>query len=147
METTNRLEQLSRLAQTLNKETDAYTESLAQLEGRLRQISLGVEAWVRLEAPNSDDKIVTMLGYAKTPEGWGFAIQDARVERGFFEGNQDCPWENHYNLGDPRLLLKSSRELRILAASRMEELLAALEASANNAVAALQKAQQLAAKF
>jgi hypothetical protein len=147
METTSRLEHLSRLAQTLNKETDAYTESLAQLEARLGQLSLGVEAWVKLEAPSSDDKIITTFGYAKTPEGWGFAIQETRVERGFFEGDRDCPWENHYNQGDPRLLLKSSRELRILAASRMEELLAALEASANQAVAALQRAQQLAAKF
>lgn len=150
MENNDHLAQLSRIAQTLNQETDAYTESLTQLEKKLRQMNLGVEAWVPLKesgmsgTPGRDSSLLTVLGYAKTSDGWGFALRDVRVERGYFEGDESCPWENHYNEGEPTLLLKSSRELRIHAAKRIGDLLLALQAASNEALKALQEAKKIA---
>ena len=149
MERENHLAQLAQLAQTLNEQTDAYTESLKQLESKLRQMNLGVEAWVPLKetrmsgTPDRDSSMRTLLGYAKTSEGWGFAVRDVRIERGFFEGDESCPWENGYSEGEPKLLMKSSRELRILAAGQIGELLTALKAVGDEAVKAVYEARLL----
>jgi hypothetical protein len=150
MEINNHVAQLSSLAETLNQETDTYTESLTQLEKKLRQMNLGVEAWVPLKEnnrsgnPKRQSTMMTMLGYAKTSDGWGFALRDVRVECGFYQGDADCPWEDHYDEGEPKLLLKSSRELRILAARYIGDLLVALQAAGNESVKALQEAKKLA---
>jgi hypothetical protein len=85
-----------------------------------------------------------MLGYAKTSDGWSFALKDVRIERGYFEGDESCPWENHYDQGEPKPLLKSSRELRILAAGRIGDLLVSLLAAGNAAVKALREAKRVA---
>jgi hypothetical protein len=144
------LSQLASLAAALNQETDSYTQSLAELEKKLNRLNLGIEAWVVLtEAaksgnPSRDSYEETILGYAKTEEGWGFAIKDKRVERGYYQGDPDCPWENEYDEGPAKLLLKSSRELRIRAAGRIEELLEALTARANEVIPTLKKAKELA---
>jgi hypothetical protein len=144
------LAELSRLAETINKETDAYTQSLAQLENKLNKLNLGIEVWVALRAsastgnPKRDSYVRTLLGYAKTSEGWGFAVQDERVERGYFQGDSDCPWENTYEETPPKLLLKASREVRIEAAGRIEELLQALQSRAEEVVPTLRQASAIA---
>ena len=150
-ETSNQLAELSHLAETLNKETDTYTEALTQLESKLRKMNLGIEAWVTLDetdvsgTPLRGTSMRTMLGYAKTfPDGWGFAVKEVRVERGLYEGDESCPWENHYEEDQPKLLLKSSRELRILAAQRIEYLLNGLRNNANAAIKSLKEARTLA---
>ena len=149
----NQLAELSRLAETLNKETDTYTDALAQLEKKLRKMNLGVEAWVCLKAvgtkgtPERGTSIDTMLGYAKTPDGWGFAVKDVRVENGLYEGYEDCPWENAYEQGEPKLLLKSSREVRMLAAQRIEYLLSELQTRMTEAIKSLQEARTLAERI
>src|SRR5260370_8156390 len=103
-------------------------------------MNLGVEAWVTLKetrmsgTPDRDSSTRTILGYAKTPDGWGFAVQDLRVESGFFEGDESCPWTNEYENEQPKLLLKASRELRILAAERIGDLLKALKSAAEPAI-------------
>jgi len=145
----NHLVELSSLAQVLNQETDSYTQSLAELEKKLNRLNLGIEAWVvlfesgRAGTPNGDTYSQTLLGYAKTEEGWGFAVKDKRIERGFFENDPACPYENEYDDGAAKLLLKSSRELRIRAAGRIEELLLGLIARANKVIPTLRKAKEL----
>jgi hypothetical protein len=145
----NHLAELSSLAQVLNQETDAYTKSLTELEKKLNGFNLGIEAWVVLiesgkaGTPNRDTYSQTLLGYAKTEDGWGFAVKEKHVERGFFEGDPSCPYENEYDDGPAKLLLKSSRELRIRAAGRVEELLQALIARANQVIPTLKKAKEL----
>jgi hypothetical protein len=147
MATPNSLAELSHLARTLNEQTDAYTESLTKLEKKLREMNLGVEAWVPLKdtrmsgTPDRDTSIRTILGYAKTSDGWGFATQDLRLESGFFEGDESCPWTNEYEIDQPKLLLKGSRELRILAARRIGDLLNALKSAAEDAVKSLCEAR------
>ena len=70
------LAELSRIAEILNQETDSYTQSLANLEKKLVHIKLGVEAWIVLSevatsgVPARDSRIRTLLGFAKTDEGW-----------------------------------------------------------------------------
>jgi hypothetical protein len=146
----NNLEQLSRLAVTLNQETDSYTKSLAELEKKLLKMNLGIQAWVPLievaksGMPSRDTCIRPMLGYAKTDEGWGFAIQELRIERGFYEGDESCPYENHYEDEPPKPLLKSSRELRIRAAREIEPLLEALKLRAEEVLPMLRQASELA---
>lgn len=150
IESSKQLTELSHLAEALNQETDAYSEALSQLEKKLRKMNLGIEAWVTLTqkgvsgSPGRDSSLRTMLGYAKTSDGWGFAVKDIRVESGFYENDESCPYENHYEQGDPKPLLKSSRELRTLAASRMAYLLNELRDQAATAIKALQEARDLA---
>jgi len=61
---------------------------------KLNRLNLGVEAWVVLfesgqaGTPNRDTYSRTLLGYAKTEEGWGFAVKDKRIERVFFKMTQ-----------------------------------------------------------
>lgn len=147
------LAQLSSLAAVLNQETDSYTKSLTELEKKLNKLNLGVEAWVVLTQfgpegyPGRDSYKKILLGYAKTDDGWGFAIQDMRVERGLYHDDPECPWQNDYQEGPPKLLLKSSRELRIKAAERLEELLNFLVERANEVLPTLQKAKQVAQSF
>ena len=147
------LEELSRLAETINQETDSYTQSLAELEKKLVCMNLGIEAWVPLNPevatsgiPERNTRIRTILGFAKTTEGWGFAVQDVRIDRGFLDGDPNCPYENRFEDSPPKLLLKSSRELRILAAGRIEEVLDALKLEAEETISALKKAAGLARK-
>jgi hypothetical protein len=145
----NHLSQLSSLAQVLNQETDSYTKSLTELEKKINALNLGIETWVLLiesgESGNSNRGIYrqTLLGYAKTDEGWGFAVQERRVERGFFENDSSCPYENEYDEGPAKLLLKSSRDLRIRAARKIEDLLQGLIAKANDVIPTLKKAKEL----
>lgn len=147
------LEQLSSLAAILNQETDSYTQSLAALEKKLNSMNLGIEAWVVLTesgqegTPNRDSYQRILFGYAKTDEGWGFAIKEKRVERGFWQNDEDCPWENEYDEGPAKLLLKSSRELRIKAARQLENLMQTLTARANEVIPTLQNAQRLAGEY
>jgi hypothetical protein len=144
----NHLSQLSSLAQVLNQETDSYTKSLTELQKRINGLNLGIETWVVLSesgkagTPNRDTYRQTLLGYAKTDEGWGFAIQERRIERGFFQDDSNCPYENEYDEGPAKLLLKSSRELRIRAAGRIEDLLQGLIARANDVIPTLKKAKE-----
>src|SRR5258708_2986388 len=95
--------QLSSLAAVLNQETDSYTQSLTELEKKLNGLNLGIEAWVVLGESqlqgdvNRDSHTRTLLGYGKTDEGWGFVVKEKRVERGYWQNDLDCPWENEYD--------------------------------------------------
>jgi hypothetical protein len=151
LETTNQLAELSHLAQTLNRETDTYTEALTQLESKLKKMNLGVEAWVTLDetgvsgTPMRGTYMRTMLGFAKTfPDGWGFAVKELRIEAGLYEGEESQPYENQYDEDQPKLLLKSSRELRIRASQRIGYLLNELRDQAQAAIKSLQEARKLA---
>lgn len=142
--------ELARLAEALNEETDSFTESLSRLERQLRQLNLGIECWVpMLEVARSgspagrETYIRTLLGYAKTEEGWGFAIKEVRVERGYYQADLDCPYENEYDEGQPKPLLKSSRQLRLQAARRLGELLDALKNTGESFLSSIQEARKL----
>jgi hypothetical protein len=145
------LSELARLAETLNEETDSYTESLSQLEKQLRQLNLGIECWVplvevaRSGSPAGRETYVRiLLGYAKTEEGWGFATKEVRVERGYYQGDLDCPYENEYDEGQAKSLLKSSRQLRLQAARRLGDLLEALKSTGESFLSSIQEAKKLA---
>lgn len=147
------LKQLSTLALTINKETDSYTQSLVALEAKLNALGLGIRAWVPLyEQANSGDPSRSsskrlLFGYGKSDDGWGFLVQEVRVERGYFQGDTDCPWEETYEDEPPKSLLKSSRELRISAAAKLEDLLNVLVTRANDVIPTLQKAKELATSW
>jgi hypothetical protein len=70
-------------------------------------------------------------------------VQDLRVESGFFEGDESCPWTNVYENEQPKLLLKGSRELRILAAERIGDLLKALKSAAEQAIQSVYQARMV----
>ena len=124
-----RLQELSHLAKSLNEETDAFTNTLASLEKELKSYNLGVEAWVPLSetsksgTPTRESSVRVLLGYAKLNEGWGFAIKQVRVERGYYQGDLDCPWESEYEEEEPKPLLKSSRDVRLQSATAIDSLL------------------------
>jgi hypothetical protein len=145
------LSELARLAETLNEETDSYTDLLSELEKQLRQLNLGIECWVTLlevaksGSPNGRETYIrTLLGYAKTDEGWGFATKEVRVERGYYQGDLDCPYENDYDESQPKPLLKSSRQLRLQAAQRLGDLLEALKSTGQSFLSSIQDAKKLA---
>lgn len=150
VDTNNQLQELSNLARTLNTETDTYIEALTQLENKLKRMNLGVEAWVFLDETNESgnlkhgSSVRTYLGFAKTsPDGWGFAVKKLRIEREVHNGEE---YEEAFQHEEAKLLLKSSRELRILAAQCIEALLRELRKRADEAIGALQRAQKISAQ-
>jgi hypothetical protein len=129
----DKLAVLSHLSESLNSVTDTYTKSLAEMQATLRKMNLGIKAWVPLSEvsksgePMRNKSIWLELGYAKTREGWGFAVRKVRRERGYYEGELDCPWTDEYIEEDPTPLLKESREVRLEASEQVERLLDELQ--------------------
>jgi hypothetical protein len=148
--------ELSRLAEKLNQESDAFTTRLASLNEKLNKLNLGVEVWLersplsdQLTAgnPMRDTNEQTLLGFAKTPDGWGLAVKDVRIERGYYENDLDCPWNCTYEVSQPKLLLKSSRQLRLKAASALPLLLEDIKEKAEQVLAQIEKARHLGDAF
>src|SRR5438445_9211462 len=52
------------------------------------------------------------LGKAKDCADAGIAVQDVRIDRGFLDGDPNCPYENRFEDSPPKLLLKSRSEER-----------------------------------
>jgi hypothetical protein len=125
-------------AARLHTASDSANELLSRIESRLVQLNLGVEVWFSRPIDSTDQEgdigpketssyVVQFLGFAKADGKWSLALKPMRAVSGFFQGDMDCPFVNHYADGPVTPLLKASRALRISAMAVMPEFLVELE--------------------
>ncbi|ROZ61491.1 hypothetical protein [Ramlibacter sp. WS9] len=125
-------------AARLHTASDSANELLSSIESRLIQLNLGVEVWFSRPIDSTDQEgdigpnetsshVVQILGFAKAEGKWSLAVKPMRAVSGFFQGDMDCPFVNHYADGPVTPLLKASRALRISAMTVMPEFLVEIE--------------------
>lgn len=118
MDMTEAVAKLTALAAEVNRESDAYTKALEDVEESLSALNLGVEAWT---PPRGAAKIE--LGYGRTPHGWRLLVT--------WEGEPPVP------------LLQARRDVRIVAAVAIGELLTVLTENSKELTVRLKMATDL----
>ena len=127
------LSALDSQAGRLNELSDEINGKLAAIESRIVGMNIGMDFWygspirrkdavVTSIGDGTSTEIVELLGLTKEEGKWCLAVKAIKVEKGFFEGDYNCPYENRYFAGIPITpLLSSSRELRIAALAVMKD--------------------------
>jgi hypothetical protein len=128
---------LATLAQKLNTETDKFTEELKAIEAKLQALSIGLDVTVERpikdtdvhEEPGPDQKarrldMAWRLGYGRAEQGWRILV------RSYVREFDEDGYVLREALQDTTPLLQSSRELRLSAASRINDLLEMLVVTA-----------------
>jgi hypothetical protein len=141
---------LEQAAARLNKQSDSLNETLQKIQDKVNSFNIGIEVWRKDDIHSEDvpselgDKMLEYhLGYAKFPEGWGFAIQ---LKEAQYRRDENGEWEfaGRHPLSKPTPLLKASREVRIAALQHLPSLIEGLQEKAEEAVSKIEKARQLA---
>ena len=131
---------LDGLSARLNESSDLLIESIKLVEAKLASMRLGVEAWVKepLETETTlddkgdpQDKLTTWFGYAKVGADWGLYIRENSERWDECDGS---PWPSFVRLQ------QASRELRIKAIQQLPDLIKELEARAEAALKAIERA-------
>ena len=108
-------------AQLLNEASDNLKKSIACLETSLKQLGLGIFAWVTISASNDGGAYSEhKLGYAKIGPRWGLVI---RLEEGH-EANPDSEVIEMLPFND------APRHLRLMAVEKIPELIEKLNTEA-----------------
>lgn len=125
-----KLENLSRIAEELNKETDALKDSVSDLDKRLGKMKIGATVWLDhvLKDGENEDANSYLLGYTKIRDKWRIAV------RRDDEGSSELA------------LSKAPRLIRVQALNHLDELLDALTERANEFLSTLRKHKEAAAR-
>ena len=108
-------------AQLLNEASDNLKKSIAYLETSLKQLGLGIFAWVTVSSSNDGGAYSGhKLGYAKIGPRWGFVI---RLEEGH-EAHPDSEVIEMFPFND------APRHLRLMAVEKIPELIEKLNTEA-----------------
>lgn len=159
---------LEELASRLNKASDEVNATLQKVQAKLNGMNIGIETWM-LGVPlfsqdmelalDDDGNFITpfpgattradevYLGYAKTSEGWGLAIQRKEVYYGtgtYININRGLEEVGSYNVGNPEPLLKASRDIRIEALGQLQRLIDLIVSTAEAAIVDIENARKLA---
>lgn len=125
--------ELKAAAQRLNRVSDVLAKSVVDLDAQLKELHLGIPAWVLLEHvtnKGTGDSRRHELGYAKVGGKWGVAIKTTSMNLNeSADSMQDERW----------LFADSPRQLRMLAIGRLPLLLEALTKAADELTAEIQK--------
>lgn len=117
------LEQLSKIALSLNKASDRLNHAIGQLNEALRKLNLGISSWVSFyvheEGPLSD---VHEIGYAKANGKWGIAIKKTLEDLNQPEGYQVDVTEWQF--------CEAPREMRIAAIPHLSQVIDQLSKNA-----------------
>jgi len=150
------LEELSELAKVLNSKSNQINELITELESRLASMNIGLEVWLGnyplWEGPTSNEggewgpeqhNRQRVLGYGRLSErsGWGLLVRECVKVQGFFEGDTSSPYAYTTDETEPKELISASREDRLKAIERFEDLVETLSDKANEAVKSLKKAE------
>ena len=163
-----RLDDLSKLAKTLNEQSDQINTILSDFERKLDKMNLGVEVWMNpgtlakdgcmcadfarltlAENPRGEKTEYEVLGYGRVlSTGPGPSDKTERsprfgllVRTEHWRGVQDDS-EDIFDVvwvGSPRRLLQASRELRIKALEVLDRLLEELEKEAKRLLSSIEK--------
>ena len=110
------LRKLHSLSKNINEASDKLTAQLSAIETELNNLKLGVAAWVDIRNQDSEDGFVHVdtLGYSKLNGKWGLLLG------GYIDG----AGPDEYN--ETIFLREATRDMRILAASFIDDLLSKL---------------------
>jgi hypothetical protein len=150
------LSDLREVAKRLNEESDSITALIAQFQGTLRDLNLGLEVWIPL---HSEESVVvqpfglkqqsipvtteTSLGYARGEDGWALYVKRAAYRSTTVTGLLGLAQRGELVKANKWLkLVDASRSIRIAALDVFPKLLEALKTSAESAVQSINKAKQ-----
>ena len=152
MVNTQTLSELSRISKQLNSDSNSVNEAIEALNEQLREMNLGVEAWVqiadsgfKLESEYEGSRKYrqsTLLGFSRLTVQWELAINEQTVY--YVPDRDDRSEVNELTEDSYSALLKASRELRITAVEHFDELLDELKKQANRMLAGVERAKKLA---
>jgi len=154
------LKELKSISEALNGSSDSLTSTISQINEEINKLNLGIEVWLwgsplqqgkrsvvssSHPTPNvsSLQSGALILGYARTSEGWGLAVQEVDLEEGFYEGDSDYPFTNVLEKGKPMPLLRTTRTVRYAAVRLIPLLLQSLKDKGNNLLKDITVAKEL----
>jgi hypothetical protein len=149
------LNDLAKVSKEINKRSDEVNQILKDLEKKLVAMNLGVEAWLLnqplksqltvrpYEDRNGEEQderfcIEEVLGFGCWGDRYALLVKQMTYEEDF----QTRKLTKLKDEEDPRLLLQSSRDLRIEALNHIEALLDELVREARRIVQAIEKGRK-----
>jgi hypothetical protein len=132
--------QLSAVASDLNTVSDELGKSIAEIDGALKKLNLGVSVWVNIKTSEYElDYSMEQIGYTKVDGKWGIALRTVA-------GNLNWPDQDaveQWLFGD------APRKLRLSAIEKLPEMLKKLSEEAveitNKITSKLAEAKEVAA--
>lgn len=154
-ELSRQLSDLREVAKRLNDESDAITTLIAQFQGTLRELNLGLEVWIPLQSEESaivppfgskqaiSVTTETALGYARGEDGWALYVKRTAYRSTAAAAPLGLVQKGEVVKANKWLkLLDASRSIRIAALDAFPKLLEALKASAESAVQSINNAKK-----
>jgi hypothetical protein len=151
-----RFADLREVANRLNEQSDSITTLIEQFQETLRQLNLGLEAWIPLQSEESaftppfgakqpiPVTVETSLGYARGEDGWALYVKRTAYRANAAPGPLGLAQKGEaVKVNKWIKLLDSSRSVRIAALDGFPKLLEALKTSAESAVQAIGTAKKL----
>ena len=152
------LKELKSISEALNNSSDSLNSTLTQINDEINKLNLGIEVWlersplilVNGKAPENPptpndhtlEEGALILGYARTSEGWGLAVKEAKFQEGFYGRDAKLLLrETHEKKVVP--LLKTPRPVRAAAIRLIPFLLKALKKEGYHLLKDVQKAQKI----
>jgi hypothetical protein len=107
--------QLSTVSKDLNFASDELGKTIAELDAALRQLNLGIGAWVQIAGNSDEDGNFwnRSIGYTRIGSQWGIALKEESGNANFEEGYREEAW----------LFNNAPRWLRVEGISKIPELL------------------------
>ncbi|MBI3810003.1 MAG: hypothetical protein HY284_06060 [Nitrospirae bacterium] len=135
---------LEGLSARINQASDSLSTTLAQIEVKLRDLRLGVEAWVPTETTqfcddvgNDDGAMLEFLGYGKYNGQWQLLIKNQTED----PDEDGTPTRNE---SPPVPLCQQPRETRVKAIQHLPALLEALAKNAENTLQMIESQKAVA---
>ena len=143
------------VAKRLNEQSDSITKLIEQFQETLRELNLGLEAWIPLQSEESvftppfgpkqpiSVTIETSLGYARGDDGWGLYVKRIAYRSNAAPGLLSLASKGEaVKVNKWIKLLDSSRSVRIAGLDAFPKLLDALKTSAESAVQTIENAKK-----
>jgi hypothetical protein len=146
------LSRLSEAAGRLNRASDSINQRIANVEARLVEANIGIDAWLQHPLASSeiarsihgdDSWSSQFLGYTKVDGEWCLAVKVSRFEHGHFQGDSSARYQNEYKEADPVRLARAPRDIRIAALEQIPELVQLLTEEADRRAETIEKAKTL----
>ena len=153
------LADLPKLSKQVNEQSDQVNQVLQDLEKKLVAMNLGVETWVQPEVTSgnalnvklftdggghwSEDQI---LGFGRFGDRSMLLVKTLTFQKRYEEDDQEGYWDYHSESA-PRPLLQASREIRIKALDKIEDLLDALRKEAEAVLESIKKGRKTVHKL
>lgn len=145
------LSELSSLSKTLNEESNRVNALLLDIEKKLIEMNLGVEAWATIKEqpytegePGCDDythwSADTQIGFSDWHGEWKLTVRTVHFEE--IQDNYGSKEWRERNEGRRQPLLQASRDIRLKAMASLEALFDELVAEAKRVLSGIEKGKQ-----